>query len=112
MAAIAGCRTVILLVKQHLTTLHIPLQRNYRTAACNSCHLIGQLGGASPNLTGYGTLAGTRVAGQSAHEYTFYAITEPGQYLAENFGNVMPDKYDDKLKPQDIADLIAYLLTL
>jgi mono/diheme cytochrome c family protein len=76
--------------------------------ACSSCHVEGAAG--APLLDDYASVAGTRVEGQSAHEYTFYAIAEPGQYIVEGYGNAMYNRYDDNLTPQDIADMIAYLL--
>ena len=80
------------------------------TPACNSCHIAGQTG--SPDLTGYSEVADSRVPGESAHEYTFWAIAEPGRHVLEGYGNAMYNQYDNKLTPQDIADLIAYMLTL
>lgn len=77
---------------------------------CTGCHVEGAQG--APDLVHYGAVAGTRVAGQDAHEYTFYAIVEPGQYIVEGYGNAMPADYDERLAPQDIADMIAYLLGL
>ena len=77
---------------------------------CSSCH--NETGVASPDLTGYGAVAGLRVPGESAHEYTFHSIVEPGRYIVEGFGSAMPNQYDEVLTPQEIADLIAYLLTL
>lgn len=80
------------------------------TTPCSGCHIEGASG--APDLVNYGAVAGTRVEGQEAREYTFYSIVEPGQHITEGFGNAMPADYDDKLEPQDIADLMAYLLGL
>lgn len=77
---------------------------------CESCH--NENSNASPDLTGYSEVAGTRVEDESAHEYTFYAIAEPGRFIVEGYGNAMYNQYDDNYEPQDIADLIAYLLSL
>lgn len=77
---------------------------------CASCH--NAEGGGSPDLTGYGEIAGTRVEGQDAHEYTFYSIAEPWRYIVDGYGNAMYNLYDDRLTPQQIADLIAYVLSL
>lgn len=77
---------------------------------CTACHAEGAV--AAPDLAGYGAVAGDRVEGESAREYTFYSIVEPGRYLVEGYGNAMPNNYDELLEPQDIADLIAYLLSL
>ncbi len=84
---------------------------NTVSPVCSSCHMEDNAS-ASPDLTGYGDVAGTRVEGESAREYTFHAITEPGRFVVEGYGNAMPASYDDDLNPQDIADLIAYLLGL
>lgn len=75
---------------------------------CVSCHYEGA--NAAPYLADYAAVAGERVADVSAHEYTFYAIAEPSRHIAEGYGNAMYNKYDNTLTPQDIADLIAYLL--
>lgn len=85
-------------------------QQNGIAPACSSCHNANA--NAVPDLTGYGAIAGTRVEGESAREYTFYAIAEPGRFVVEGYGNAMYNKYDEALSPQDIADLIAYLLGL
>lgn len=78
---------------------------------CASCHNSDAT--ASPELLeGYAQIAGERVEGQSAREYTFWAIAEPGQHLVEGFGNAMYNQYDEQFTPQQIADLIAYLLSL
>ena len=77
---------------------------------CSSCH--NDTSNASPDLSGFGSRAETQVVAESAREYTFYSITEPGRYIVEGFGNAMYNQYDEKLAPQEIADLIAYLLTL
>lgn len=80
---------------------------------CSSCHVIeGEENDGSPTLEGYSAVAGERVQGQSAHDYTFYAIAEPGRHILDGYGNAMPNHYDDKMTPQQLADLIAYLLTL
>lgn len=77
--------------------------------ACIGCHTEGS--SASPDLDGFAERAGSEVDGESAREYAFYSITEPGRHVVSGFGNAMPNEYDDDLSAQDIADLIAYLLT-
>jgi len=78
--------------------------------ACSVCH--NEAANAAPDLAGYSEVADTRVEGESALEYTFYSITEPGRYIVDGYGNAMYNQYDGTYTPQQIADLIAYLLSL
>jgi mono/diheme cytochrome c family protein len=77
---------------------------------CIACHLPNSP--ASPDLAGFGERAASRIAGQSAHEYAFYSITEPARFIVEGYGNAMYNQYDEAFTAQDIADLIAYILSL
>jgi len=77
--------------------------------ACSACHIPNSP--ASPDLAGFGAVAASRVEGQTAHEYAFYSITEPGRFIVEGYGNAMYNMYDEALTEQEIADLIAYILT-
>ena len=76
---------------------------------CANCHRAGAA--AAPQIgDDYPQIAGQRVEEQDAREYSFYAIVEPGQYIVEGYGNAMYNRYDENLTPQQIADLIAYML--
>ncbi len=77
---------------------------------CTACHNPAAV--AAPTLIDYGAIAGARVEGQDAHEYTFYAIAEPAQHIVEGYGNAMYAGYDERMTPQQMSDLIAYLLSL
>jgi len=79
--------------------------------ACISCHTLTDETLVGPGLAGYSTVAATRVEGQSAEEYTYNAIVRPATHLVEGFGNLMYTEYGTKLSEQDIADLMAFLLT-
>lgn len=81
-------------------------------AACSSCHALDAGQSSGPSLAGYAEVAGDRVSDQDAAEYTFTSILRPAKHIVRGYSNVMPDDYADKLSRQQIADLIAYLLTL
>jgi mono/diheme cytochrome c family protein len=76
---------------------------------CSACH--GEEDGAGPARTGMGERAATRVAGLSAEEYLHQSIVDPGAYVVEGFGNIMPKAYGDQLSEKELNDLITYLLT-
>ncbi len=81
--------------------------------ACKTCHnASGDDSATGPSLGGIGSEAGDRVDGESADEYLLNSIIAPGKHVVEGYRNNMFSKYDDKLSKQQIADLIAYLLTL
>jgi cytochrome c2 len=79
---------------------------------CSSCHTTTTTNQAGPGLQGYGERAGERVDDESAEEYTYWSIVDPTRSIVSGFSNVMYDKYDEVLAPEDVADLIAYLLEL
>lgn len=81
--------------------------------ACITCHVLdGDNAGIGPNLLGYANVAGERVEGESAEEYTYRAIVLPAVFIAPGYSNLMPGNYESALEDQDLADMIAYLLTL
>lgn len=88
--------------------------------ACSGCHSTSKAtftrGGAgigvAPNLSGLAERAPHRIDGMSAQEYVFNSITNPGGFVVEGFQNVMYPRYAEQLSKQDLADLIAYVLTL
>ena len=81
--------------------------------ACSSCHNVQNASTLiGPGLQGYATISAGRVADLSASEYTYISIVRPSAHVVEGFGNSMYNQYGQRLTPQQIADLIAYLLTL
>lgn len=81
----------------------------FTAQGCTACHHATASG--APTLDGFGDYAGSVVDGQTGHEYAFYSIVEPARYIAEGYGNAMPNRYDEAMTAQEIADLIAYLLS-
>ncbi|MYD09782.1 MAG: cytochrome c [Chloroflexi bacterium] len=88
-------------------------QSNNEAPACAACHAITGTGSSIGNsLAGLAAVATERVAGQSAAEYLYWSIVRPGQHLVAGYSNLMYADYEDSLEAADLADLIAYLLTL
>lgn len=92
-------------------------------AGCITCHsleagkvLVG------PSIVGIASRAGNTVPGQSAEEYIRTSIVNPNAHLAKGCNvnapeepcaaNLMPQDWAQKLTPEQIDDLVAYLLTL
>jgi sulfur-oxidizing protein SoxX len=82
---------------------------------CVSCHKYDDKEGKAekaPYTKGTGTRAATRVPGMSAEDYIRESITKPDAYIVEGFNKGdMYAKWATELSPQEINDLIAYLLT-
>lgn len=87
-------------------------QKKEGAPACNSCHNTEGNPDQGPSLQGFKDVAGKRVEGQSAEEYTFYSILLPSKHVVDGFSNIMYKQYDGKFSTEELGDLIAYLLTL
>jgi len=86
-------------------------ERGVKSAqACAPCHDLEHTG---PPLQGIVARAAARVQGQSADEYLYQAIVAPNSTIAPGYNpDVMPGNYGTALSPQQIRDVIAYLMTL
>ena len=92
-------------------------------APCTACHSLvpGEVK-TGPSLAGVASRAGSREPGKSVEDYLRESIQQPSAYIvsddpAHNFKgtngkSLMPDGLANQMSPQDLADLIAYLLTL
>ncbi|NJL92716.1 MAG: c-type cytochrome [Anaerolineae bacterium] len=79
---------------------------------CRSCHAITDERLNGPGMAGYGERAGNTVNGQDAREYSFLSIVNPSAHVVRGYSNSMYAEYQEHLSEQDIADLIAYMLSL
>jgi len=84
--------------------------------ACSTCHITQTVTvstfALAPNLSGIAERAGERIEGMGAEAYIRESIIHPAAFLADGFRNSMYFGYGERLSPQDVTDLIAYLLTL
>lgn len=94
------------------------------TLGCTACHLAGAEGAGpewrpADDQPGIGERATSRIAQSdytgnavNGDQYLFESIVLPAEYLVPGYENLMPGNYATSLTDQDMADLIAYLLTL
>ncbi len=89
-------------------------------APCTACHSL-QPGETKvgPSLAGVATRAASREPGKSAEQYLRESIQQPNAFIVPddpkfqaNGKSVMPEGLANQMSPQDLADLLAYLLTL
>jgi mono/diheme cytochrome c family protein len=80
--------------------------------ACSTCHTLDETRIVGPGLGGVAARTGERVPGESAEAYLYNSIAHPGAFIVEGYANVMPAAYADTLTGEQLADLVAYLLTL
>jgi cytochrome c551/c552 len=81
--------------------------------ACIGCHSVDpnvQLAG--PTWHNIGDIAANRQPGTSPALYLLSSIEKPDDFVVPTFSDqVMPENFGDTLSDQDLADLLAYLLT-
>lgn len=82
--------------------------------ACETCHFVDQeTRKIGPGLINIADRAETRVDGQTAEVYISHAITNPNEYIVEEYTeNLMPQTYADILTTEEVDALVAYLMTL
>ncbi len=83
---------------------------------CASCHKFDASEGDesdAPFTAGSGARAETAVPGLSAEEYLLESIVNPDAYVVEGFNaGDMYQTWEAELSEQQIADIVAYLLTV
>jgi mono/diheme cytochrome c family protein len=82
--------------------------------ACSACHSLDpdvrMISG--PTLSGVASRAATVRPGYSAEMYIYESIVYPNAYVVEGFqGGIMPTGFKKQLSEQQLADLVAFLMT-
>lgn len=80
---------------------------------CVACHSL-EPGSAlvGPSLATIGATAATRRDGYTAELYIHESIVLPNAYVVEGFNQgIMPQVFAAQMTKQDLADLIAFLMT-
>jgi len=86
--------------------------------ACSICHSVtpDQFRVIGPGLWNISVRGANLVSGENAVEYIRESIVDPNAFIAPADpaypSNLMPSNYGLVLSPQDLNDVIAYLLTL
>lgn len=80
---------------------------------CIGCHSLDHTPSIEgPSLSGIGASAATRRPGYSAPLFLYESIVYPRAYVVPgNLDGIMPTDYKSRLSQQQIADLIAFLMT-
>lgn len=80
---------------------------------CSACHSLkpGQTL-VGPSLGQIATVAATRRSGYSAEKYIRESIVSPHAFIVPGFNdNIMPLTFAAQMSKQDLADILAFLLT-
>ena len=94
----------------------------FMKGTCTGCHVIpgvpNAVGITGPNLANIGTVAATRVEGQSAEEYIRASILAPEEYIAPDCptgpcaAGIMLETFGSLLSEDELDGVVDYLLAL
>lgn len=82
---------------------------------CSGCHAVeaGAPAGAGPNLAGVATRAAANPDGLGAEEWLRRETVMPNAAITPGYQpGVMPGDYGQRLRPEQIDALVAFMLTL
>lgn len=81
---------------------------------CGGCHNVDPaITLTGPTWHNLADTAANREPGVGPAQYLYESIINPGAYLVADYpGGVMPATFGETISTEDMADLVAYLLTL
>jgi cytochrome c2 len=80
---------------------------------CIGCHALAPGGfGLGPVLRGIQQRAAARIEGVTSEAYIRDSILNPAGYIVPGYRDLMYAHYRDHFSDQDLADLIAFLISL
>ncbi len=77
---------------------------------CHVCH-VQSAGQVAPSFEGLGARAASARPPLTAEAYLYEAIMYPSVHVVSGYSASMPANYPTRLEPQQVGDMIAYLLT-
>ncbi len=85
----------------------------FTSTGCRACHsLEPDVRTVGPSLGGIASRAATRKLEYSAEMYIYESIVAPRAFVVPGFnGDVMPAGFKQQLSKQQLADLLAFLMT-
>jgi cytochrome c551/c552 len=89
----------------------LPGKAVFLSSGCSACHVFtpaGSTGKVGPNLDNLAAYA--KAANQPLPDFVKTSIVNPGAYIAPGFPNAMPPTYGKSLSPQQLTDLVAFLV--
>lgn len=79
---------------------------------CVTCHSVDGSKLVGPSLQGIAARAGSTVSGMTAEAYLKQSILEPNAHVVKDYPQGVMQAYGKDLKEAEVADIVAYLLTL
>lgn len=77
---------------------------------CTACHGGANAGRLAPGYANVAAVAGERRPPMTAAAYIYESIIYPGAYIVEGYQNNMSRIYESQIPPDELGDIIAYLL--
>lgn len=88
-------------------------EKVYLTQPCHTCHADLPVGPVFPGDPPLAVRAATRRPAYPAELYMYESIVEPNADIVPGFQqDIMPGDISETLTDQELADLIAYLMTM